>query len=78
MTGRVTKIKSRDIIFLEADFPKRGEINGDFQLYEMEDPGASGSSRQIDSAPTEQDDMGYHAPSKVSESEKLSDFDLVE
>ena len=36
---------------------------------------ASGSARQIDLAPTKQDDMRYHAPPKVSRSEKLSDFD---
>ena len=30
MTRRVTKIESRDVIFLEEDFPKRGEINEDF------------------------------------------------
>ena len=52
MTGRVTLIESRDVIFLDEDFPKRGEINGDFRLYEMEDPEARGSARQIDSAPT--------------------------
>ena len=27
MIGRVTKIESQDVIFLEEDFPKRGEIN---------------------------------------------------
>ena len=41
MIGRVAKIESRDVIFLEEDFPKRGEINEDFRLYEMED------SRQV-------------------------------
>ena len=35
--GRVTKIKSRDVIFLEEDYPIRGEIDKDFQFYEMED-----------------------------------------
>ena len=52
MTGRVIEIESRYVIFLEEDFPKRGEIKGDFRLFEMEDPQASGSARQIDSAPT--------------------------
>ena len=28
MIGRVTEIESQDVIFLEEDFPKRGEING--------------------------------------------------
>ena len=50
---RVTKIESRDAIFLEEDFPKRCEINGDFQLYGMEDFEASGNVRHIDSTPTE-------------------------
>ena len=30
MNERVLEIESRDVIFLEEDFPKRGEINGDF------------------------------------------------
>ena len=29
MTRIVTKIESQDVIFLEENFPKRGEINGD-------------------------------------------------
>ena len=52
MNGRVIEFESQDIIFLEDDFPKRGEINGDFLLYEMEDPEVSESARQIDLAPT--------------------------
>ena len=44
----------------------------------MEDPEASGSVRQIDSAPIEPDNMGYHAPLDVSGSEKLLDFDSME
>ena len=30
MNGRVTKIKSRDVSFLEYNFPTRCEISGDF------------------------------------------------
>ena len=78
MTRRVTEIESRDVIFLEEDFPKKGEINGDFPLFEMENPEASGSARKIDSTPTEQDSMEYHAPPNISGSEKLSDFDPME
>ena len=74
----VTEIESRNVIFLEKDFHKRGEIKGDFQLYEMEYPEKSGSTRHIDSAPTKQDDMGYHAAPKVSGSKKLSDFSHME
>ena len=44
----------------------------------MEDPEASGSTRQIDSAPIKQDGIGYHAPLEVSGSEKLSNFDPME
>ena len=44
----------------------------------MEDPKASGSARQIDSAPIDQDGMGYHAPLEVSRSEKLSYFAPME
>ena len=44
----------------------------------MEDPEASGSVRQIDSAPIEPNNMGYHAPLDVSGSEKLLDFDPME
>ena len=36
--GSVTEMESRDVTFLENDFPSRGEINKDFQLHEMEDP----------------------------------------
>ena len=35
---RMTKIESRDLVFLEKDYLTRGEINKDFQFYEMEDP----------------------------------------
>jgi len=34
--GRVTEIESRDVVFLEKVFPKTGEVEKDFQLYEME------------------------------------------
>ena len=44
----------------------------------MEDLEASGSVRQIDLASIEQDGMGYHAPPKVSGSERLLVFDLME
>jgi hypothetical protein len=33
--GRVTEIESRDVVFLEKVFPKTGEVEKDFQLYEM-------------------------------------------
>ena len=34
---RVTEIESRDVTFLEDDFPSKGEVKKEFQLYEIED-----------------------------------------
>ena len=44
--GRMTEFESRDVVFLEEDYPTRGEIDKDFQFYEIEDPdyGAPGHS----------------------------------
>lgn len=44
--GSWTEIESRDVIFLEIDFPCKGEINKDFQSFEMEDPDIGGSPIQ--------------------------------
>ena len=46
--GSVTEIESRDAIFLEEDFPTKGEVTKDFQLYEMEDPGFSSTSHRVE------------------------------
>ena len=35
--GRITEIKSRDVIFLENDFPKKGNIDKSSHLYKMEE-----------------------------------------
>ena len=35
--GCVTIIESRDVDFLEEDFPSRGEVTRDVELHEMED-----------------------------------------
>ena len=35
--GRVTETESRDVVFLEKDYSMRGEIEKDFQFYEMKD-----------------------------------------
>ena len=32
--GSVTELVSRDVVFLEEDFPVRGKVNKDFQFYE--------------------------------------------
>ena len=36
--GGITEIESRDMTFLENDFPTIGEIDHDYTLYEMEEP----------------------------------------
>ena len=46
--GRVTKFESWDVVFLEEDYPTRGEIDKDFQFYEMEDLEYSASSHSIE------------------------------
>ena len=46
--GRVTEIESRDVVFLEEDYPTRGEIEKDFQFYEMEDPDNGASSHSVE------------------------------
>ena len=35
--GSVIEIESRDVGFLEEDFPSRGEVTREVELYEMED-----------------------------------------
>ena len=46
--GRVTEFESRDVIFLEEDYSTRGEIEKDFQFYEMEDPDYGAPSHSIE------------------------------
>ena len=46
--GRVTGFELRDVIFLEKDFPTRGEIDKDFQFYEMEDPEYDAPSHSVE------------------------------
>ena len=69
--GSMTELESRDVVFLEEDFPVRGKVNKDFQFYEnlengdpttvegLEDtlnpPGESGSDIVPDPTPMEQD-----------------------
>ena len=45
---RVTEFESRDVVFLEEDYPTRGEIDKDFQFYEMEDPDYGAPSHSIE------------------------------
>ena len=45
---RMTEIESRDVVFLEEDYPTRGEIEKDFQFYEMEDPNNGAPSHSVE------------------------------
>ena len=46
--GSITEIESWDVDFLEKDFPNRGEVRKEIDLYEIEDPdiGAPSSSNE--------------------------------
>ena len=44
---RMTEFESRDVVFLEEDYPTRGEIDKDFQFYKMEDPDYGAPSHSI-------------------------------
>ena len=45
---RMTKFKSRDVVFLEEDYPTKGEIDKDFQFYEMENPDYGAPSHLVE------------------------------
>ena len=46
--GGVTKFESQDVLFLEEDYPTRGEIDKDFQFYEMKDPDYGAPSHLVE------------------------------
>jgi D-alanine-D-alanine ligase-like ATP-grasp enzyme len=46
--GKVTEIESCDMVFLENDFSTIGEVNKDFQLYEMKNLNHDIISHSID------------------------------
>jgi hypothetical protein len=46
--GRVTKIESRDVVFLEKVFPKTCEVEKDFQLYEMQNLDYGATSHSVE------------------------------
>jgi len=46
--GRVTEIESHDIVFLEKVFPKTGEVEKDFQFYEMENLDYGATSHSVE------------------------------
>ena len=65
--GKIIEIESRDIVFLEKDFPKRGEVTREFQFYEMEEPGTSTTNV------AEGDMEETHSPPVASGSERNHD-----
>jgi len=46
--GRVMKIESRNVVFLEKDFPMTCEVNKDFQLHEMKNLDYSTTSHSVE------------------------------
>ena len=57
INGSVTEIESQDVVFLEEDFPGRGEIDRDTHFYEMEDLVVGEGVIIIDSTLTELDNI---------------------
>ena len=45
---RMTKFESQDVVFLEEYYPIRGEIDKDFQFYEMEDSDYDAPSHSVE------------------------------
>ena len=50
--GRITEIKSRDVTFLEDQFPVKDDVDKSHHLYEIDEQGNVGTSHQIDDIPT--------------------------
>nr|XP_009783587.1 PREDICTED: uncharacterized protein LOC104232161 [Nicotiana sylvestris] len=75
-SGKVTELESRDVIFLENDFPKQGEIGHDLSLYETTDHIASAVNTQIILDESHSDDNGY-VPITTNTPSELSDFDIA-
>ena len=48
LDGRVTEIESRDAIFLEEDFPSRGDVSKGIELYELDDPQRDIPTNQVE------------------------------
>ena len=80
-SGSVTEFESGDITFLENEFPKRGDVDQDLSLFEMEDqddlfiPSQVGDicenvSRSLDPNRNENDESGLvpldHQPRRSS------------
>ena len=74
----VTKIESRDVVFLEEDFSGQGQIDKDTYFYEVEDPEVSEGVRIINSTLTGPDNMESLTPLEASGSNNLLDHVLME
>ena len=72
--GSVTENQSRDVVFLEEDFPGRGEIDRDLHFYEMEDPEVGEDVRMIDSILTRLDNIESQTLLGASGSNNLIDY----
>ena len=70
--GKMTKIESHNVVFLEKDFPTTCEVNKDFQLYEMENLDYNATSHSVE------DLEETFNPSKNSRSDILSIHTLRE
>ena len=46
--GSVTEVESRDVDFIENEFPSRGEVDKDLTLYEMMDPNEGAPSSLVE------------------------------
>ena len=68
------EIELRDVVFLEYDFLRRGEIDMDLHFYEMEDPEVGEYVRMIDSILTRPDNIENQTPLRASGSNNLIDF----
>ena len=58
-SGTVTEVESRDVTFIDNDFPKQGEIGQDLSLYETTDQTVSAAEVQMDLSGSHFNDNGY-------------------
>ena len=73
INGSVTETESRDVVFLEEDFPGQGEIDRDTHFYEMKDLVVGEGVRIIDSTLTGPDNIEILTLLEASGSDNLLD-----
>ena len=78
INGSVTKIESRDVVFLEEEFLGQGELDRDTHFYEMEDFEVSESVRIIDSTLAGLDNIESLTLLEASGSDNLLDHVPIE